>query len=265
MLLLLLILLRKKSGWAPFSAMFYFLITLAPASGFFNVYPMRYSFVADHFQYLASIGPIILIAATFEKVLLGFRVLRIILYVLFLLLLAAGTWHHEQIFKDSETLWRDTVRKNPGAYIAHNNLGKILASKGLINEAIIHYMEALKLNPDHAEAHNNLGTALARLNRFDQAMSHFNKALELNPEYSDAHANLGKLLDLLGRTDEALDQYKKALEINPASFITHNNIANLLIRSGQPEKAKFHLLEALKINPDYTPARINLGLLGTRQ
>ena len=43
--------------------MILFGVTLAPALGFVNVYPFKFSFVADHFQYLASIAVIALVAA----------------------------------------------------------------------------------------------------------------------------------------------------------------------------------------------------------
>ena len=54
--------LRSRSR-TPLAVLLYFTITLFPALGFFNVYPFRYSFVADHFQYLACIGPIAAAAA----------------------------------------------------------------------------------------------------------------------------------------------------------------------------------------------------------
>lgn len=38
-------------GREPFTAVAFFIITLSPALGFINAYPMRYSFVADHFQF----------------------------------------------------------------------------------------------------------------------------------------------------------------------------------------------------------------------
>ena len=47
---------RKRFGGGPLVAVLYFGGTLVPALGFFNVYPMRFTFVADHYQYLASIG-----------------------------------------------------------------------------------------------------------------------------------------------------------------------------------------------------------------
>jgi hypothetical protein len=61
---------RARLGRGPVVAVLFFAGTLAPALGFVNVFPMRYSFVADHFQYLASIGLIALAVAA------GARVLR---------------------------------------------------------------------------------------------------------------------------------------------------------------------------------------------
>ncbi len=54
---------RKRIGRGPIVAVLFFSGTLLPALGFFNVYPHRFSFVADHFQYLASIGLISLVVS----------------------------------------------------------------------------------------------------------------------------------------------------------------------------------------------------------
>ena len=48
---------------APLAGVLFFIVTLFPVLGFLNVYPFRYSLVADHFQYLASLGIITLVAA----------------------------------------------------------------------------------------------------------------------------------------------------------------------------------------------------------
>jgi hypothetical protein len=52
---------------APLASLLYFGIALGPALGFVNVYPFRFSFVADHFQYLAGVGVIALIAAMVDR------------------------------------------------------------------------------------------------------------------------------------------------------------------------------------------------------
>ena len=53
---LLAILWRWRGRFRGALAGFFFIGSLVPALGFVNVYPFVYSFVADHFQYLASLG-----------------------------------------------------------------------------------------------------------------------------------------------------------------------------------------------------------------
>ena len=53
----------RKHSRAPFAAVVCYTAALFPVLGFFNVYPFRYSFVADHFQYCAVAGPVVLAAA----------------------------------------------------------------------------------------------------------------------------------------------------------------------------------------------------------
>ena len=74
-------------------------------------------------------------------------------------MLGVLTWKQSHIYADHETLWQDTVAKNPACWMAHINLGNILAEKGQIDEAIRQYQEAIRLKPDNADAHNNLGIA----------------------------------------------------------------------------------------------------------
>jgi hypothetical protein len=55
----------RRDGRArpAFFAVAYFAVSLFPVLGFFNVYYFRFSYVGDHLQYLASIGPMALAGA----------------------------------------------------------------------------------------------------------------------------------------------------------------------------------------------------------
>jgi tetratricopeptide (TPR) repeat protein len=157
---------RKRLGRGPLAAVLFFAGTLLPALGFFNVYPHIYSFVADHFQYLASVGIIALVVS------LGFgaagRLGRrgsqaaAVAAAVVLAALGAVSWRQARVYTDLETLWRDTLHKNPGAWIAHNNLGNVLQADGRTDEAIDHYREALRFAPQYAEGYLNLCSALQR-------------------------------------------------------------------------------------------------------
>jgi tetratricopeptide (TPR) repeat protein len=260
--------LRSRSR-APLAVLLYFTITLFPALGFFNVYPFRYSFVADHFQYLASIGPMAAAAAIIVQGtgLLQARLRRTMLPLICGVLLSVlflQSWIQSGMYSDAETLYRTTITKNDNCWLAHYNLGVLLMNTERSNEAMVHFQKALELNPNHAEAHNNLGVLLAQFGRTDEAMAHYQKALELNPNHAEAHNNLGALLAQLGQADEAIVHYQKALEINSNYGDAHYNLGIMLAGMGRPDEAMAHYQKALELNPNHGEAHNNLGALSAQ-
>jgi tetratricopeptide (TPR) repeat protein len=254
--------LRRRIGRGAVVGVLYFIITLFPALGFVAVYPFRFSYVADHFQYLASIG---LIAPAVAALTQGAsRVPPISRNVaplsgfLLLVTLSALTWQQGHIYKDVETLWRDTLKKNPAAWHRHYDLATILARKGEVAEAISHYGEALRLKPDYADAHNNLGIALFQKGEIAQAAEQFTAALKLDPRHGEAHYNLAILLAAQGRSEEARQHLSQHLQIRPEHADAHYNLGLLWGKDGKLEEASRHFSEALRIKPDHEEARRNL-------
>ena len=150
--LLALWLARGRIGRGPAAAALFFVGTLFPVLGFMNAYFMRYSFVCDHWVYLSSLGLIALAAGLVARAAEHLRI-RAVLYgfaAVVLPVLAILTWRQCGIYADIETLWRDTLAKNPGAWLAHNNLGIVLWDEGKIQEAVEHCNEALRSSPDFA-------------------------------------------------------------------------------------------------------------------
>ena len=299
LLTLLFWVLRNRSR-APLAMLLYFAVTLFPALGFFNVYPFRYSFVADHFQYLASIGPIAVAAATIVQAAdhlktWSRRPLQPLLYGMLLSVLFILSWNQSRMYANAETLYRTTITRNDKCWMAHthlglllmetgrheeamahllkalelhpeqadahNNLGLLLMDEGRPDEAMAHLLKALELRPNHADAHNNLGVVLTKLGRPDEAMAHLLKALEVHPEQAAAHYNLGDLLAAMGRTDEAMAHYQKALELQPNYADVHNNLGLLLVKVGRPDDAVGHFRKAVELNPNHANAHNNLGVM----
>ena len=159
---LTLFLARKRIGRGPLAALLFFAVTLFPALGFLNVYPHRYSWVADHFQYLASIGPIALGAAGLA---LAARALPWPAQAAGLTLLlgtyAMLTFQQSGHYRDPETLWRATLAHNPSSFLAQSNLGNVLLRRGEIVEALPHYRAAVEIRPNDFVILNNLAWALA--------------------------------------------------------------------------------------------------------
>jgi tetratricopeptide (TPR) repeat protein len=254
----------RKAWRAPAAVFFYFTAMLLPYLGFFSLFAFRYSFVADHYQYLAAIGSIVLGAGLMDKafgLVKGNVVLKPAVTVTLLLTLGILSWKQSRMYSNAETLYRTTITKNDNCWMAHNNLGLLLANTRRTDEAMAHYNKALELNPNYAEAHNNLGLLLVNMGKPDEAMAHYNKALEINPNYGGAHFNLGLLLANMGQSNEAMAHYLKALELNPNHSKTHNNIGLLLASMGRPDEAMAHYRKALEINSNSAEVHFNIGLL----
>ena len=140
---------RDKLGRGFIAAIVFFVITLSPMLGFFSLYTFVYTYVADHYQYVASIGPITLVAAagyhTVGRLGRWAKPIAMVIIAFILVTLATLTWHQSHIYKDSETLWIDTLAKNPDSWMAHNNLGIVLQSEGKLDEAISHFHQSLSI------------------------------------------------------------------------------------------------------------------------
>ncbi|PYK23525.1 MAG: hypothetical protein DME59_16670 [Verrucomicrobia bacterium] len=301
--LLLLLILWSLRRWsrAPLAGVLVYLLLLLPSLGFLNIYFFIYSFVADHWQYLACLGiitpcasGIVLLTARLKawQSLLEPGIMLVLAGVLFVL-----TWQQSRMYTDIETLYRTTIARNPECWMAQVNLGNILykanripgamdlfkqasrikpavahysvgnalMDKGRTSEAIEEYRQALRINRDYAEAYNNLGGALLLIGRTSEAIDQFEEALLINPDYAEAQNNLGNALVQTGRALEAIDHYKNALRMTPTSPSAHNNLGAALAQMGRIPDAIKEVKAALRINPNYVDARNNLAKLEALQ
>jgi tetratricopeptide (TPR) repeat protein len=254
---------RRRLGRGPEVALVYFAATLSPMLGFIMLYTFRYSFVADHYQYMASIGPLALVAAglTLGGKFLGHQraILQPALLAAMLASLGVVTWQQCKMYRDSDTLWQATVARNPQSWMAYNNIAISLLQKGKTDEAIAHYNKALELDPNYGEGHYNLANALLRLGRTQEAVAHYEKALEIYPKNISARYNLASVLVQSGRVEEGIAHHRKALELNPKNAAAHNNLGVALLRAGRVEEAAAHYRQALALDPNNSQANYNLA------
>lgn len=224
---------RRHIGRGPLVALLFFGGTLVPALGFFNIYPMRYSFVADHFQYVAGAGLIALLVSALHE-LAQRRGLPTLALPAAATVLALGlsmlSWRQSQAYASAETLWRDTLAKNPDCAIAHYNVGFILDARGDYDAAIRHLEEAVRLAPDETDALNNLANTYARAGRGDQALAAFQEALRRKPSDEVVLYNLGVLYGRMDKPEEAIKYYAEALRIRPDMAEAQSNLAAILVR-----------------------------------
>jgi tetratricopeptide (TPR) repeat protein len=251
--------LRRRSR-GPLAGALYFIGTLFPVLGFFNVFPFLFSFVADHFQYLASIGVIVTAAAGWEWVRRWFgRPTAGVLGLGLLAVLGGLTWRQSRMYREAEPLYRTTIAKNPGSWLAHNNLGAVLAYTGRLEEAVGQYEEALRLNSGVSLLHNNYGFVLFRLGRVPEAIHQYEEALRLRPDDFEVRGRLGDALFQQDRAREAVICYEAALRLKPDDAVVQNNLGNALLKLGRVPEAFTHLQAAVHTDPAYASARTNLG------
>jgi len=255
---------RRESWSRPWFFVFaYFLVALSPVLGLVDNPLFRYSFVFDHFQYLAGMGPLALAGAGMVWLAdLAFPEkswLQSSLCGGLLLILALLSWQRAWVYESQESLWTDTVAQNPNSWSGHNNLGLTLFHEGKVDQAIAQYEKALEINPDNAAAHNNFGLALYQKGQVDSAIDEFQKALRDNPNDAAAHSGLGDALSQKGQMDAAMAQFQKAVAIDPDNADDCNKLGIALGQKGQVDEAIAQFRKTLEIDPEYVQAYNNLG------
>jgi tetratricopeptide (TPR) repeat protein len=247
----------KACGRGALTALLLFAGTLFPVLGFFNIYPFLFSYVADHFQYLATLPMFALAGAALAR--LPARVprgLAIAAPVVLLFALGARSFAQARTYRDVFALYQATLARNPSAWMAHNNLAVALTSAGRPAEAIPHLEQALQLRPHYPQAENNLGDALVRLGRPAEAIPHFENALRLQPRFAEARNNLGFAFAALDRPADAIASYEQALALDPDYALAHRNLALALATSGRNAEAIPHFQRVAQLDPHDAQAEL---------
>jgi tetratricopeptide (TPR) repeat protein len=243
---------RGRLGRGPLAVVLFFYAAVAPALGLVDYGFMRFSFVADRFQYIGGIG--ILILAGSGAVLLARRFARpgwIALYaagVVVLALLGFQSFQHSRYYESQETLFKHNVKVNPASWMAWNNVGAEMAYQDRYEEAVPYYIKALELRPDYEIARNNLGVAYLNTGRPGKALPHSLKAVELKPNASSFHFNLGNVYWDLEQFENAAEHYRRAVELNPGYLVARQQLALTLARLNRPREAADEFEQVARMN-----------------
>jgi Tfp pilus assembly protein PilF len=268
-LVIVLYFLKEKTGKGPLVAATFFAVSLFPALGFFNVFPFRYSFVADHFQYLASLGIIAGIVAALaskRRYLLGFlRPAAVICVLLLTGTLWALTFRQSGIYRNAETLWRDTVAKNPTCWMAYNNLGHLYLQKNDRDRAEQFFRKAVAIDPGKADQISNMGLVFLYKGMLPDALREFKKAAAISPTDGRISSNLGLTYLQMDSLQEAEREFKKAIALDQGHAYAHCNLGVIYLRRNEQRLAELELTRALSINPGVPQAYYNLALLHRQQ
>ena len=290
---------RKKIGRGPVAAVAFFGLMVGPALGLVDYDFLRLSWIADRFQYLASVGPIVLAAAGLtllsRKIQLEAGLARGGAAAL-LMLLTALTFQQTNLYRDTLTLFQASHERYPDCWAANHMLGWALMDNGQLQEAeerlkdalrsqpkpyfhTTHYLaltltrlqraeeaeqyykETMRLKPDYATNYHNYGAFLASQGKLDEAVAQYREALRRRPNYPDSLNNLGNALTKQKKLDEAAQCLREAIRLEPKRTEFRNNLAALLARQGKPQEAMKEFEEALKIDPNLPVVHDSMGII----
>jgi protein O-mannosyl-transferase len=242
-------------GWS------WYVVTLVPVIGIVQVGTQAR---ADRFMYVPAIGLFVMVVWLCAELGRSARG-RVTLAAIGLVVLAgSGMRARQQLsyWQDNVTLWTHALETTLGVstYDAHLSLGRTLAGKGRLGEALAHFEAALADRPSSVDAERDLARVLASIGRPGDAVSHLEHVVEVRPDMAEARVELALLLASQGQSDAAIAEYQRALTLQPDLRGVDNNIGVLLAQQGRYAEAVAHFETAVRMGPDVETARVNLGL-----
>jgi tetratricopeptide (TPR) repeat protein len=251
----------------PLAGLLIFVGSLVPTIGFFNVYAFKFSYVADHWNYLPSLALAVMAAwgavraAAWFEGRVGSPSQPYPKIVAAVVILGLGIYSSTQTapYREIETFYREGLRRNPDSWMMHQNLGVLLVQTGRAEESIPHFVRELELRPRESEGENNLGVAIAKLGRHDEALAHFERAVQLKPKYAEAWLNVGIARRDLGRIPEAIAALEECVRLQPEAAEAFFELGSIEAEAGRYPAAIERFEQALRIRPDYPAAAESLG------
>jgi len=262
----LIVLRMARSFPYVFVGWLWYLGTLVPVIGIVQVGMQG---MADRYTYVPLIGLFIIAAWTTADLAKKwpFRIYVVTVSAgIILSVLTYTTWIYLQSWQNTVTIFQHALKTTRNNFIAHFNMGDALREdKGRIDEALAHYVEALRIAPNNPVVHNSLGNALSSKGRLDEAIVHYVSAIWIKPDYAAAYNHLGLAFFRQGKIDEAIINITKAIKIDPRMAEAYNSMGAVLAAQGKPEQAIANFTMALQIKPNDMEAHYNIGIISASQ
>jgi protein O-mannosyl-transferase len=234
----------------------WFFISWLPAS---NIIPIS-TRMADRYIYIAAIGFFLWVfSIIFIYVNANKRNIAIICIVPFLIVCAGLSIQRNMVWKNSITLWNDSLRKTPRNVLALTNLGGAYFDKGKYKDAIGYYRTAALIKPDHFAVHNNLGAAYMKDGQLKKAEKQYLEDTKINPGRVQSFERLAKIYERLGENEKAIPLYEKVVQLSGEDPEKYYNLASFCAAEGKYEKAIVNFRKAIEIKPDYPEAYYDMG------
>lgn len=163
------------------------------------------------------------------------------------------------LMNEAEQSIRHCLQIKPDYARGHNMLGNVLCKMGKLDEARIHYEQALGAMQNDAIALSNMGIVYGKSGKLDESIKYLKQSISVNPEFKNAYNNLGLAYGLQGKYDESVAAYEHAIALDPNYETAHMNLGTELIQLKRIPEAIEHLQAATQINPRYGEAHGHLA------
>jgi protein O-mannosyl-transferase len=247
---------RGEKGWIALPLAY--LAILAPMLGFIDCYTFRYTYVADHYQYLAC-GIVFAGIGTLLTKHMNPKVLNWLIPIT-LLLCAGFTWKQAAIYESKGTLWGDTLEKNPQSWMAMNNLGAWLGQNREQHRAVLLYEQALKLKPDYPEALLNMAWSHMTRGRSNEAIGMAYQAVQSKPDEARNYYHLGLLYEASGKPESGIRWLEKTLEVDPKNLQAYMELGRILFEQGKRMESIQLLRRSISKRSDSAELQNQLGI-----
>ncbi len=267
------LLIWKYRSWGRFLLLgiVAFVVMLFPVSGWINNAWFQYSYVTDHWVHLPSLAFFLLVgyAGSELKKKLGVNSQEMSFKNGFLLLIGGGivvalgtlTWHQVQSYRDEPTLWKATLRHNPKAWLAYEELGRLALDAGRVQEAIDYLTRSIELDPQFVKAYINRAAAFSHQQEHEKALKDHNQVLRLAPGYFLTFYNRGITHSALGKWENAFQDFSRVLEVDPSYAGAYFERGSTLAQQQKFTGALADFSKAIQLKPDHTEAYYNRALV----
>jgi len=172
-----------------------------------------------------------------------------IVFVLVAALLFVRTRHQVALWRDTKTLFTETIRVTPMNAIAHNCLGGALLDEQQEDAAIREFETAMRISPNYIEPYINLGRIMHRRGRYADAVRYYEPVRSARPDDVHLVAEEAQALVGAGRLEEAVRLYRHILVLQPDDVEALVHLGLALGMQGHPDEALALLRRAVVLAP----------------
>lgn len=171
---------------------------------------------------------------------------------------------HENRLQKARELFERALNQEPDNRFALARLASLTLNVGDLDAAIRYSRAALNVSNQQADMHFALADALTRAHRYDEALPHWMEAVRLMPTRVEAWSNLGSTALWAGATERALVAYRTALDLAPDDAAIIGNLGEAERQANQFESAAEHLIAAARLEGVSTRRAARIGLVLAR-